>query len=476
MALFRNLFQKNIPQQQVARQENTVPGVPVSPEAMKTILKSSEHLALSILHGIKTLSEVITYAHLQDAELVHFDAFLKETNKAFAEISSITENMQRFADTQTNVIAQSVSSIEQLSSSITSISNDIVKRLAITKGLSEAAIDGNDKVKKVLDVVKVLSENMESIKTVISSINAISAQTNMLAMNAAIEAAHAGQAGRGFSVVADEIRQLSEVTRRNAITITETVKNTMIALDEVRSTVNKASGAMLWIEEEVTKASSSFDAITQNLQKLESDGAGMTQTIQKIDVSGLGFKEKSAEAQSSLTEISKTLEHLVLTEQNIKEHSAIIVKAAVHITDYFQNAISNEGALQNALDATLNKTASFEQKDPFPFTAVVLKHLNWLVRVRGLLDGTLKSLDIDSNHHTCDLGKWIDGQKGKPYASLPAFEDLDSVHEKLHNLVKDIVSQYHKLPPEELEEKYALLLNVSKQVIEALIKLRGSIR
>ncbi|MDR2484465.1 MAG: methyl-accepting chemotaxis protein [Treponema sp.] len=474
MSFLSNLFQKDTPQQPIIP-EKKVSGVELSTDAMKTVLKTSESLALLVFSGVKNLSEVISNVHLQDEHINGFESLFKEANKSLNEIYSITEQMQQFVDTQSNAMAQSVSSIDHMSSSITSVSTDISKRLAITKGLSEAAIDGNDKVKKVLDVVKVLSENMESIKTVISSINAISAQTNMLAMNAAIEAAHAGQAGRGFSVVADEIRQLSEVTRRNAINITETVKNTMTALDEVRNTVNKASAAMLWIEEEVTNASSSFHAIIENMQKLQEDGTSMTKTAQGIDASGSDLKNRSSAVTSGLKTVADTMHELTSLEQHIKQNAYNIASSAVYVTSYFQDAINAEGELQSVLDAAINAANTFERKEPFPFTSILLKHLLWVARVRGILDGTVKTADVNVNHNTCDLGKWIDAQKGTQYASLPAFQTLNSAHEDLHNLVKEIAFQNNKVPRKDLEIKYTQLLKTSERVIDALTKLRTSI-
>jgi methyl-accepting chemotaxis protein len=474
MSFLSALFQKKT-SQPAAEPEKKTDRVELSIGAMQTALKHSEQLALSVLNGIRTLTEVITSAHIQEEHFAGLSQFLKQTDKALADIYKMTEHIQKFAESQSKAMTQSVSSIEQLSTSITTVSGDISKRLAITKGLSEAAVEGNEKVKKVLDVVKLLSENMESIKTVISSINAISAQTNMLAMNAAIEAAHAGPAGRGFSVVADEIRKLSEAARHNAVNITDTVKNTMSALEEVRNTVNKASAAMLWIEEEVTKASESFEAITQNLRELEHDGDVMRKTAQGFDASGSELKNYSAEAKSGLEEVSETMRRLTSMEQSITQNSSIISRSSVNITNFFQGLIVTEGELQKVLDDAVSTADVFEARDAFPFTTMVLKHLMWVARVRGLLDGTTRNLEVNVNHHTCDLGKWIDAQKQKPLGKLPEFQHLDSVHEELHTMVKDIVSKKNAASPQEQESKYAELLKISERVIEALTKLRASL-
>jgi len=476
MSILSKFFKKKTPKDAEVTSAKKSTGVEVSAEDMKVILKDTETLAFSIFGGIKTLSEVITNSHLQEEYVKRFDVLIKETNASLKKLYVTTEEMKKFADIQTNNIAKSVSSMEHLSDTITVVSGDIKERLAITKGLSQAAIDGNDKVKQVLDMVKVLSDNMESIKTVIGSINAISAQTNMLAMNAAIEAAHAGQAGRGFSVVADEIRKLSEVTRSNAINITGTVKNTMASLDEVRNTVNKASETMVWIEEEVMKAASSFEAITQNMQKLDIDSSNMAQVAHSIDDSGSDLQKQSESTYNGLKEITNAMQGLTTLESQIKESANIVSSSAISITSFFHESLRTELELQTAIDASI-KTAALFEKEPFPFTYMAIRDITWVARIRRLLDGALeKELDLSINHKTCIIGQWFENFARKEYGSMPVFQSLDKVHEEFHDLIKEIAAQKDRLSQKEQESKYAYLIKICEKLIDGLTKLRANIK
>ena len=80
-----------------------------------------------------------------------------------------------------------------------------------------------EKMEASVDLVHGFGERTQKIGKIVDVITGISQQTNLLALNAAIEAAHAGEYGRGFSVVTDEIRKLSEATRRSAEEITALV-------------------------------------------------------------------------------------------------------------------------------------------------------------------------------------------------------------------------------------------------------------
>jgi methyl-accepting chemotaxis protein len=474
MSILSGFFnKKSTPETAVAIKQAS--GVELSNESMRSALKSTEALAVSVLNGIQTLSKVISSSQLQEEQINRFDVLIKETNQSLNGLYSITEEMKKFADTQTNSVAKSLVSMENLSSTITSVSSDIKERLAITQGLSQAAVEGNEKVKKILDMVKVLSDNMESIKTVIGSINSISAQTNMLAMNAAIEAAHAGQAGRGFSVVADEIRKLSEVTRGNAVNITGTVKNTMGSLEEVRGTVNKASETMVWIEEEVMKAASSFNAITQNMQKLDEESGNMSKIVQTVDSSGGDLKKQSEETYNSLKNVGEALKNLVSLEGQIKDNSSLITFSSTNLTGFFVDLLDIDSSLQSVFDTALKDTQTPFSKEPF--TLMAIKHIIWVANVRRFIDGKFdKRMELSIEHRSCEIGKWLgtQGQGQKDYKLAPAFQSLVRSHEELHDLVKDFVAKKDSFNFEERETKYADILKALERVVDSLTKLRNS--
>jgi len=151
-------------------------------------------------------------------------------------------------------------------------------------------------------VVDTLAEDSKSIGSVVEVIQGISEQTNLLALNAAIEAARAGEAGRGFAVVADEVRSLSQKIQAETIAISEKVTNLQTASAAMHTNITKTSENTKYTVDLSVQAGEVFDKIAQEITTV----ADMNQEIVNASEEQLDSNKNIANRLTELRAMSQT--------------------------------------------------------------------------------------------------------------------------------------------------------------------------
>lgn len=171
-----------------------------------------------------------------------------------SQVSSSSEQSAKGSEALAEGTTRQAAAIEELSASLNNISTKInetsdnaCNARKISENASELLDQQNEHMDQMLDAMESIAEKSSQIKNIIKTIDDIAFQTNILALNAAVEAARAGTAGRGFSVVADEVRNLASKSA-------EAVKNTSDLIAAAIDAVNKG-------EEVADKNASSFEEV-----------------------------------------------------------------------------------------------------------------------------------------------------------------------------------------------------------------------
>ncbi|MEC2077387.1 methyl-accepting chemotaxis protein [Metabacillus fastidiosus] len=226
-------------------------------------------------------------------------ASASETSRATEQITSTIQEVATGTENQVKSVDDCAASIERLSNGIEQVASNAHNVNITMDATLEKSDNGNkavqnainqmDSVNKSVDelsvVIKGLGARSQEIGNILDVITDISAQTNLLALNAAIEAARAGEQGRGFAVVADEVRKLAEQSANSAQQISEMIsviqEETKFAVQSMTSTVQEVSEGIAT----VNIANESFEEIQQAIKGVSQQILDVTTSSEQMSVS-----------------------------------------------------------------------------------------------------------------------------------------------------------------------------------------------
>ncbi|PCI88245.1 MAG: hypothetical protein COB24_03910 [Hyphomicrobiales bacterium] len=201
---------------------------------------------------------------------------------------------------------------EELSSSIDEIGSRVTESKNIVIGAVKTADDTNRKVNE-------LAKAAANIGDVINLIQSIAEQTNLLALNATIEAARAGEAGRGFTVVAAEVKDLASQTakatdeiKQHINTIQETTNDTVISIKDIFETMNQVEDLSNSISVSVEEQGKATRLISENIQNVAGEADHISKNMKAVSSS-------AENANSSASNISNVSEDLSRNTQNLRD-------------------------------------------------------------------------------------------------------------------------------------------------------------
>ena len=241
---------------------------------------------------------------------------------ASEEISSSATQQAQSAETQKDQTVQVATAMQEMSSTVTSVSDSCNKAADAASQAAETARQGGSIVEATLAKMRVIAESVgatakkmeelgkssDQIGRIIGVIDDIADQTNLLALNAAIEAARAGEQGRGFAVVADEVRKLAERTTTATKEITQMIKNVQ---DETKVAVTAMESGTKQVEEGVASTAKAGDSLRAIIQMSEQVG-GM---IAEIATAATEQASTTEQVNGNIDQISRLVKESAIGAQ-----------------------------------------------------------------------------------------------------------------------------------------------------------------
>lgn len=268
-------------------------------------LKASDEESTKNSNHLQTVLQKLNVNSVKLGETTTNYATMAEQMQSSAnEIASGTEQ-------ESASLAETASTVQEMVTSIQAVTKQVETIQKIANSSETKAQEGAQSVFRANDSMNKIEESSQKIEGIISVITEIANQTNLLSLNAAIEAAKAGEFGKGFSVVAEEVRNLAERSQNSVIEIRSLIEVSSQNVKNGSSVIQGAEKILYEIVEQTKTISSEIDGVTSDIQEHDQS----IQEVSKATEYIAGISDNNATASS---ELSISIDQLASTTQNLQ--------------------------------------------------------------------------------------------------------------------------------------------------------------
>ncbi|WP_432698506.1 methyl-accepting chemotaxis protein [Marinobacterium sp. YM272] len=355
-------------------------------------------------------------------------ASIEQVATAINEMAATVQEVARNAASAAQAAEQASSSAEE--------GQRVMQHTVVSVEEVVAMVDDSNRV------IDSLAEDTGEVSKILGVITSIAEQTNLLALNAAIEAARAGEQGRGFAVVADEVRSLAQRTQDS--------------IDSIREIVERLEGGARSAVEAMDKSRAAVGRTAED--------AHHTRGVLEEIVAAVGvivdMNAQIAAAAEEQSQVAQDMDRNILAISDGSRRTAAFsestVGAAGNITGHIHKLMEELGHFKTGVQGV-------------DLGAAKAAHLNWKVRLRRYLDGqaTLKR-DEAVSHHDCAFGKWFYSTGMEKYGRIEEMKAIEKPHEELHALVRKAIELVEQGNKAAAEGVYDQVSQISSEIIDRL--------
>lgn len=281
----------------------------------------------------------------------NLDGVVEATSTSVCGVTSAMEDVARGASSQAETATELMVNVQELSSNLDMISNQVGQLNNTAKTVSQEANDTrqtmrelleiNENTRSSIDAIVSQSQNtlgsVEQISGIVRAIEEITTQTNLLSLNASIEAARAGEAGKGFIVVASEIGKLAEESAQSASQITEIINNIISQVEKAASisdVLSENAGSQI---KKLAETQKSMDKVISGVVDISSNTETINTDVNNLERIKLSISDAVENLSATSEENAAASEETSSSAMIIEENMSVLKKSSDNILN-----VSNE--------------------------------------------------------------------------------------------------------------------------------------
>lgn len=283
------------------------------------------------LQELKTVSESL--AEASDS----LDGQVSETDRQATELKEFSEQVDQLVSEQASAMEQSAASVRQMTGSLNRIAEQLHDRLSRMQGIVRYSDEGEEQMREAVDSMEATARMTEAMLETVDVINGISKQTDLLSMNAAIEAAHAGEAGSGFSVVAEEIRRLSEDVAENTRNVSRILQDMAERIVSNVTAMSSSGTTFSKIRTEIGELFTEMEDMNDQTQQMSAGTLELDAVITRVQDLTTNVRDSSDDMSTRMQALKNLATGLAGISHSVRDKSAHVRTVSTQL-----EAVTNE--------------------------------------------------------------------------------------------------------------------------------------
>ena len=245
----------------------------------------------------------------------------EETAAAIDKLTNFLKEISSEFENETVMIQHTTRGTQDIIDGITTVSEGISTAAQFTSSLSQLTQTGSDDMRKLMAVMKEIQDSSTEILGVASTLSTFAHKIDLLSMNASIEAAHSGEAGKGFAVIAHEIKDLASQTSQWSGKIAEIITSIISSIDSSAQLTSKVNQALTQIDKGSVQSAERVNAAWEGMKAQQSAGNEIAKDASSLATSAAHMKNEIKSQDKFAASVMNNMQELCEASQAVNDAS-----------------------------------------------------------------------------------------------------------------------------------------------------------